>query len=182
MKNLSAPHRAGAAALLLTLAGCATSQPVATTTPAEAPAASQELGPGRSINLADIDRSVSPCEDFFQFSGGNWLRNNPVPGYASSWGPRNLLNDRTQATLRALLEDAAADPNATPGSNRQKVGDYYASGMDSVGLEQAGLKYLKPELARIQGLKNLADVQAEMARQQTLGTGAFFRAGVSARS
>ncbi|MFD2784294.1 M13 family metallopeptidase [Hymenobacter rubripertinctus] len=183
MKNLSAPHRAGAAALLLTLAGCATSQPVATTNPATAataaPAAPQELGPGRSINLADIDRSVSPCEDFFQFSGGNWLRNNPVPGYASSWGPRNLLNDRTQATLRALLEDAAADPSATPGSNRQKVGNYYASGMDSVGLEQAGLKYLKPELARINGLKSLADVQAEMARQQTMGTGAFFRAGVS---
>ncbi|OWP64609.1 peptidase M13 [Hymenobacter amundsenii] len=179
MKNLSAPHRAGAAALLLTLAGCATSQPVATTQPAAAPAAPQELGPGRSINLADVDRSVSPCEDFFQFSGGNWLRNNPVPGYASSWGPRNLLNDRTQATLRGLLEDAAADPSATPGSNRQKVGDYYASGMDSLGLEQAGLKYLKPELARIQGLKNLADVQAEIARQQTLGTGAFFRAGVT---
>ncbi|SET89305.1 M13 family metallopeptidase [Hymenobacter actinosclerus] len=183
MNNLSAPHRAGAAAaLLLVLAGCATSQPpVATTTtsaPVSAPAV-QELGPGRSINLADVDRSVEPCDDFFQFSGGNWLRNNPVPGYASSWGPRNLLNDRTQARLRQLLDDAAADQSAAPGSNRQKVGDFYASGMDSVGLEQAGLKYLRPELARIAAITNLAGVRAEIARQQTLGTGAFFRAGVT---
>ena len=182
MQNFSVPSRAGVGALLLALAGCATSQaPVAstiTTTPA-APVAVQDLGPGRSINLQDVDRSVSPCEDFYQFSGGNWLRNNPVPGYASSWGPRNLLNDRTQATLRRILEDAAADRSAAPGSNRQKVGDYYAVGMDSVGLEKAGLTYLKPELARISGLKTAADVRAEIARQQTLGTGAFFRAGVS---
>ncbi|RFP66751.1 M13 family peptidase [Hymenobacter lapidiphilus] len=184
MNNLSAPHRAGAAAaLLLALAGCTTSRPTAVAPAASssdsAPAAAQDLGPGRSISLADVDRSVSPCEDFFQFSGGNWLRNNPVPGYASSWGPRNLLNDRTQARLRQLLDDAAADQSAAPGSNRQKVGDFYASGMDSVGLEQAGLKYLKPELARIAAISNLAGVRTEIARQQTLGTGAFFRAGVT---
>ncbi|MDU0370633.1 M13 family metallopeptidase [Hymenobacter endophyticus] len=184
MKNLSAPNRAGAAALLLAMAGCATTQPAttsstttpSTTTPAVTAAATV---PGRSINPQDVDRAVSPCEDFYQFSGGNWLRNNPVPGYASSWGPRNLLGDRTQATLRRILEDAAANRSATAGSNLQKVGDFYASGMDSVGLEKAGLTYLKPELQRIAAIKDLPAFRVEMARQQTLGTGAFFRAGVS---
>ena len=81
---------------------------------------------------------MSPCEDFFLFSGGNWLKNNPIPGYASSWGPRNLLGDRTQATLRQILEEAAANTSAEKGSNLQKVGDFYASGMDSAAIEAAG--------------------------------------------
>ncbi|GAB2774197.1 putative endopeptidase [Hymenobacter luteus] len=183
MKNRSASPRTGAAALLLTLAGCATTQPTTTATtatPAAAanPAAVASTTGGRSINPQDVDRSVSPCEDFFQFSGGNWLRNNPVPAYASSWGPRNLLGDRTQATLRQILEEAAANTSAAKGSNAQKVGDFYASGMDSVAIEQAGLKYLQPELKRIAAIKDLKTLQTELAHQQTLGTGAFFRAGV----
>ncbi|WP_139925208.1 M13 family metallopeptidase [Hymenobacter sp. DG01] len=183
MKHRSASPRAGAAALLLTLAGCATSQPTTTATtatPAAAanPAAVAFTTGGRSINPQDVDRSVSPCEDFFQFSGGNWLKNNPVPAYASSWGPRNLLGDRTQATLRQILEEAAANTSAAKGSNAQKVGDFYASGMDSTAIEQAGLKYLQPELKRIAAIKDLKTLQTELARQQTLGTGAFFRAGV----
>ncbi|MBX0291730.1 M13 family metallopeptidase [Hymenobacter sp. HSC-4F20] len=183
MKNRSASPRAGAAALLLTLAGCATSQlttTATTATPAAAanPVAVASTTGGRSINPQDVDRSVSPCEDFFQFSGGNWLKNNPVPAYASSWGPRNLLGDRTQATLRQILEEAAANTSAPKGSNAQKVGDFYASGMDSAAIEQAGLKYLQPELKRIAAIKDLKSLQSELARQQTLGTGAFFRAGV----
>ncbi|SNC76681.1 putative endopeptidase [Hymenobacter gelipurpurascens] len=179
MNPTTTPRRATAAVFALALAGCATSQPSATTTPTvAAPVTAVASVPGRSIALADIDRSVSPCDDFFQFSGGNWLKNNPVPGYASSWGPRNLLGDRTQATLKRILEEAAANTTAAKGSNAQKVGDFYASGMDSVGLEKAGLKYLQPELARIAAIKDLKTLQTELARQQTLGTGAFFRAGV----
>ncbi|UOQ79000.1 M13 family metallopeptidase [Hymenobacter sp. 5516J-16] len=183
MKNRSASPRAGAAALLLTLAGCATSQPTTTATTAT-PAAASTATPvastsgGRSINPQDVDRSVSPCEDFFQFSGGNWLKNNPVPAYASSWGPRNLLGDRTQATLKRILEEAAANTSAAKGSNAQKVGDFYASGMDSAAIEKAGLTYLQPELKRISAVKDLKSLQTELARQQRLGTGAFFRAGV----
>jgi putative endopeptidase len=77
----------------LVLAGCATSTPPAdtTATAAAAPttAAAEVNIKGVGIDVADIDRSVEPCEDFFQFSGGNWLKNNPIPAYASSWGPRN---------------------------------------------------------------------------------------------
>ena len=70
--------------------------------------------------MADLDRTVNPCDDFFQFSGGNWLKNNPVPSYASSWGPRNLLGNRTQTALRQILEDAAANQSATPGTTLRK--------------------------------------------------------------
>jgi len=166
---------------LLGLAGCAGSGPAApvataTTTPAAAPAGHVLKGVG--LDVADLDRSVSPCQDFYEFSGGNWLKANPIPSYATSWGPRNLLGLRTQATLKQILEDAAANRNAAPGSNTQKVGDFYAAAMDTVAIERAGLTPLRPELARIAALKSRAQLPALIAHEQDLGTGVFFRGGV----
>ncbi|MCB2378631.1 M13 family metallopeptidase [Hymenobacter sp. BT635] len=173
----------------LALAGCATSQAPQATATATAPAATPTLtasaataapvvSEGRSINVADLDRSVAPCEDFYRFSGGNWLKNNPVPSYATRWGPRNLLNDRIQLQLRQILEEAAANQSAAKGSNTQKVGDFFASAMDTVAIEKAGLTPLQPELSRIAAIKDLKGVQDEIARQKMLQTDAFFRAGV----
>ena len=161
----------------LALAGCAGTKPASVATAPTAttvPAAPVGVG----LDMADIDRSVNPCDDFFQFSGGNWLRNNPVPGYASSWGPRNLLGDRTQALLRRILEDAAANRTATPGSNAQKVGDFYAAAMDTAAIDRAGLMPLRPELNRVAAVRDVAGLHTEITRLQELGTGVFFRAGV----
>jgi len=168
------------------LTGCATTTPTtpsATTTPptAATPTTTTAAAPavkGVGINPADLDRSVSPCDDFFQFSGGTWLKSNPIPSYASSWGPRNLLNDRTQLLLRQILEEAAANTGAVKGSNAQKVGDFYASAMDTVAVEKAGLAPLLPELNRIAAVKDLKGLTTAMARQKMLQTGAYFRAGV----
>jgi len=168
---------------LLGLASCASSgpaTPVATATPPTAtPAGPTAPAPkGVGLDVADLDRSVSPCANFFEFSGGNWLKANPVPSYATSWGPRNLLGLRTQATLKQILEEAAANRRAAPGSNAQKVGDFYAAAMDTVAIEKAGITPLKPELARIAALKTRAGLPALIAREQDLGTGVFFRGGV----
>jgi len=179
ISSLSAGALLGAG--LLGLAGCAGSGPAApvataTTTPAAAPASPAPKGVG--LDVADLDRSVSPCQDFYEFSGGNWLKSNPIPSYATSWGPRNLLGLRTQATLKQILEDAAANRNAAPGSNAQKVGDFYAAAMDTAAIERAGLTPLRPELARIAALKSRAQLPALIAHEQDLGTGVFFRGGV----
>ncbi|WP_310394681.1 M13 family metallopeptidase [Hymenobacter sp.] len=169
-------------AAALALAGCAGAKPAAvvTTPPAgavtTAPAPPDPAGVG--LDMADLDRTVNACDDFFQFSGGNWLRSNPVPSYASSWGPRNLLGNRTQATLRQILEDAAANRTAAPGSNAQKVGDFYAAAMDTVAIEKAGLAPLQPELARLAAVRDKAGLRAAIVHLQALGTGVFFRAGV----
>ncbi|TPG72143.1 M13 family metallopeptidase [Hymenobacter nivis] len=127
---------------------------------------------GIGINLANIDNSVQPCNDFYHYANGNWLKNNPVPAAESRWGSFNELADRNQAIeKRILLKAAAAAPKAKPGSNEQKVGDFYAAAMDSMAIEKAGLKYLQPKLAQIAGLKSLAAIQQYMASPKSMSTG-----------
>jgi putative endopeptidase len=165
-------------ATVLALAGCTGTKPTASTTAPAAPVAAANDPKGVGLDMADLDRTVNPCDDFFQFSGGNWLRNNPVPSYASSWGPRNLLGNRTQDLLRKILEDAAANRNAAPGSNAQKVGDFYASAMDTVAIDRAGIAPLKPELDRVANIRSLTNLRTEIVRLQELGANVFFNAGV----
>ncbi|WP_426058899.1 M13 family metallopeptidase [Hymenobacter sp. B1770] len=89
-----------------------------------------------------------------------------------------MLGNHTQDLLRKTLEDAAANTTAAPGSNAQKVGDFYASAMDTVAIEKAGLTPLKPELARLAAVRDKAALRAAIVRLQELQTGVFFRGGV----
>ena len=171
----------------LALAGCNSAKPtMATTAPAAAmpaattaPAATAATAPkGEGLDVSNIDPAVSPCDDFFHYASGNWLKNNPVPASESSWGSFNVLADRNRLIMRSILDQAAANTTATKGSNDQKVGDFYASGMDTMALERAGLKYLQPELNKIAAVKTTRELQAQIAHQQMLQTGAFFNAGV----
>jgi putative endopeptidase len=133
---------------------------------------------GIGINLANIDTSVQPCEDFFHYANGNWLKNNPIPAAETRWGSFNELANNNQAVERRILEKAAANRTAKPGSNDQKVGDFYAAAMDSVAIEKAGLKYLQPKLTQINSLKSLADIQKYMADPKSFSTG-WYGMGVS---
>ncbi|RYY10309.1 MAG: M13 family peptidase, partial [Cytophagaceae bacterium] len=105
---------------------------------------------GVGINLANLDTSVSPCQDFYHYANGSWLKNNPVPAAETRWGAFNELANNNQAVERRILEKAALDARtAKAGTNEQKVGDFYAASMDSAGIEAAGLKYLQPRLDQI---------------------------------
>jgi putative endopeptidase len=128
-------------------------------------------------NLADLDRSVKPCEDFYDFAVGGWKKANPIPAAYSRWGSFNILRNHNEDVLRAILEDAAKDKSAKPGSNWQKIGDFYASCMDESGIEAAGLKPLEPELGRIAAIHDAASFQAEVARLQREGVNAVFDFG-----
>jgi putative endopeptidase len=126
---------------------------------------------GVGITLANIDTSVSPCDDFYHYANGNWLKSNPVPAAETRWGAFNELQDRNISVEKRILVKAAADHSAKPGTNAQKVGDFYAAAMDSAAIEAAGLKYLQPKLTEINNLKSLADIQKYVASPKTFSPG-----------
>jgi len=170
----------------LTLWGCAASK---TTAPAAAAAAPEAVKPaaaasaapvlkGVGLDMTNADLSVSPCDNFFQYASGTWLRNNPVPAAESRWSSWNLLINQNEAVMRQILEEAGRQP-AAKGSNQQKVGDFYASAMDSAAIEKAGLRYLQPELTRLAAIKDLKGLQLGLSRQQMLRTGAVMSLAVN---
>ncbi|HEY6442954.1 MAG TPA: M13 family metallopeptidase [Candidatus Acidoferrales bacterium] len=129
------------------------------------------------FNLANLDRSVSPCEDFYQFADGGWMKNNPIPADRAAWATFNKLRDHNESLLHEILEQASKDTKAQPGSNWQKIGDFYASCMDETQVEAAGLKPIQPELQRIAAINNVSSLQDEIARLQHTGANAVFSFG-----
>lgn len=129
------------------------------------------------FDLANLDRSVSPCENFFQFAAGGWIKNNPIPPAYSRWGSFTILRNHNEDVLHGILEEASKDKSAKSGSNWQKVGDFYGSCMDESQIESAGLKPLDAEFKRILEVKDLAMLQAEIARLQRTGVNAVFGFG-----
>jgi putative endopeptidase len=129
------------------------------------------------FDLANLDKSVSPCDDFFKFADGGWLKANPIPPAYSSWGTFNILHDHNEDVLHGILEEASKDKSAKPGTNWQKIGDFYASCMDESQIESAGTAPLEPELHRIAAINDAASLRAEIARLQSAGVAVVFRFG-----
>ncbi|MEO7367299.1 MAG: M13 family metallopeptidase N-terminal domain-containing protein, partial [Gemmatimonadaceae bacterium] len=104
-----------------------------------APAAGSQtpIKVGPPLRLADLDASAKACTDFYQYAGGGWLASNPVPAAFSTWGPFNELTERNNLVLKDVLEAAAAAAPTTKDPNTRKLGTFYASCMDSAGIEAA---------------------------------------------
>src|SRR6267378_1914404 len=100
------------------------------------------------FDTANLDKACRPCDDFYQFAMGGWMKSNPIPAEYPSWGTFTQLADKNQQNLRLILDDAV-NAKAAAGSNERKMGDFYASCMDATAIEAAGTKPLEPELARI---------------------------------
>ena len=127
---------------------------------------------GRGIAMANMDKTVSPCDNFFQYASGSWLKTVIIPTSESSYGTFTELRNSNRATTRRILDRVAQQARtAKPGSNEQKVGDFYATALDTVAIEKAGLKYLQPHLARISGIQDLAGVQKYMADPKSYNAG-----------
>ena len=129
---------------------------------------------GHGFDLANLDRSVSPCDDFFQFADGGWVKSHPIPAAYPSWGTFNKLHEDNENALQKILDKAAADKSAAPGSNWQKIGDFYASCMDESAIETAGIQPLQPELQRIANINDAKALQAEIASLHRQGVRAVF--------
>jgi putative endopeptidase len=134
--------------------------------PAFSQNAASKAAPGFSID--NIDKSIDPCVDFYQYACGNWMKTAEIPPDQSSWGSFVELDERNIATLRGILEKASAN---NPGRDAidQKIGDFYSSCMDEKTVNANGLNPLKPELKRIAAAKDRSTLAAEIARVQLTG-------------
>src|SRR5579871_2303247 len=112
------------------------------------------------IHREDMDLTCKPCTDFWRYVNGGWLQKNPIPADRSSWGPFGVLTDANRERIRTILEGAAADSAARPGTNRRKIGDLYASCMDTSGIEARRLAPLQPDFDRIAAIQTVQDLGA----------------------
>lgn len=119
----------------------------------------------KAIDPANIDTTVRPQDDFYHYANGMWIKNNPIPGSEVRWGAFNVLQDNTYKKLKVLLEEASA-ANAKKGTNEQKVGDFYATAMDSANIEKQGMSVIADELKMIGDIKSKDDVLAVAAQMQ----------------
>ena len=153
------------AAITISSVACGRAVPTAAHSPAPASPA---------FSRSSLDTTCAPCRDFFQFANGAWLARTEIPGEFPSWGSFNELYVHNLDVLHDLIEAAARDSGASPGSNRRKLGLFYATCMDSARAEATGSRPLQPELDRIGAMNSVADVQVEVARLQRARVTALF--------
>jgi len=121
----------------------------------------------------DVDPSVKPGDDFFQFGNGKWLRAHPVPPDKSDYGAFDEVKDRNDLKLRKIVE-AALRSQAPAGSPWQMLGDFYGAGMDRESIEKEGLSPLNGLFSRIDSMKTKDDVVMMTALLQGQGINTFF--------
>ena len=128
--------------------------------------------PIKYIDKSNMNLSVKPGDNFYLFANGNWIKNNPIPASKTRWGSFDVLHEESTKRLRTLLEEAAA--NTKKDRSTQMIGDFYASGMDSSGIEARGLEPIKADLAEIAAIQNVQGAINQIALLRTKGLGTPF--------
>lgn len=127
----------------------------------------------RALDTSYMDLKADPTQDFYEFANGNWLKTATIPTSESRWGIFLELRDRNKEILHDLLSDLAASDHPA-GSNAQKVGDFYRTGMDSVQIEEAGITPIQPYFDEIESIRDFDDVLKVAATHQRIGGGSLF--------
>ncbi len=127
--------------------------------------------PTKFIDPANMDLSVKPGDDFFDYANGTWIKQNAIPAKETRWGSFNILHQENTDKLLGLLKEVSKTPGLPQGSLKQRVGDLYASGMDSVAIERLGYNPIKPDLARINKVADLNGVIGEIVYERINGEG-----------
>ncbi len=108
------------------------------------------------IDPANMDLSVKPGDNFYLYANGNWIKNTPVPPSKIRWGSFDKLAEESSQALKGLLEEAVANPGRN--DLMKRVGDFYASAMDSAAIEMLGAQPIKPYLDEIEKLPSKSQV------------------------
>jgi predicted metalloendopeptidase len=155
MQTRRAPIHPPVLAALAAFASLVASLALAACSPApgSAPAGSAASVPASGIDLAGMDRSVAPGDDFFRYANGTWLKNAEIPADRSAWGSSSVLDEQTSKRTSDLVAELAKAPSPA-GSDERKIGDTYASFMDEAAIEAKGLEPLRPDLARVAAISD----------------------------
>lgn len=128
----------------------------------------------KPFDLNNMDKSVSPAQDFYQYAVGGWVKSHPIPDEYSRYGSFEALQEENNIVLKKILEDASTDKNWVKGSAKQKIGDFFATGMDSARIEKEGYKPLLPLFKEIDGIKNKKDLINLISELHSQGLGMLF--------
>ncbi len=132
--------------------------------------------PIKGLNPAFIDKNVDPCTDFYQYACGNFSKIYPIPPDRPGYGNFYLLAEENERVMHEILDKAAAG-GADRSPNEQKIGDYYASCLDTATINKEGLKPLQPEFERIEALKSKSELAPLLAHYQLINVDALFGFG-----
>jgi endothelin-converting enzyme/putative endopeptidase len=131
----------------------------------------RKIWPGFSID--NVDKTLDPCVDFYQYACGNWLKTAEIPADQSSWVSFVELDERNLLTLRGILEKASINDQGRT-AIEQKIGDFYGSCMDEKTVNAKGLDPLRPELDRIAAVSDKPALMDAIARVHLMGDYALF--------
>jgi endothelin-converting enzyme/putative endopeptidase len=108
------------------------------------------------IELGDLNRTVQPCTDFFEYANGGWRAGNPIPASMPRWSRRWAAGEQAKEQLKVILDEATAKPNQPKGSIEQLIGDHYAACMNEPLANQLGITPLQSTMATIEAIDSPA--------------------------
>ncbi len=129
--------------------------------------------------VSNRDTTINPGDDFFMYANGGWFKRNPIPASERSNGIFRTIGDTINSQIKQICEKSAAKTDAVKGSNEQKIGDFYASGMDTITIEKLGLSPLKQDLDKIKAIKDVPSLLAAIGYLHTIGANPAFSLYVS---
>jgi putative endopeptidase len=123
--------------------------------------------------LTNRDTTINPSDDFFNYANGGWFKKHPIPSSERSNGIFRMIQDTINNQIKSICE-TSAEAGAEKASNKQKIGDFYASGMDSTTINKLGINPLKDEFSKIDAIKDVSSLLKEIGHLHTIGSGAGF--------